>query len=155
MIANIGKVQNLKWVKRLRNLQTRDSFICDSLILQENKIIVWFDFNIATQYKDTINAPSSLMLLDMKTMKIKITTNPLLTHFARHDSRTNEDIKVVCQHVDIVESIGLEPFHNNVFAQFTSSSGINRPLWTHLSETPLISNANASLFSDTRNLSVT
>lgn len=81
--------------------------------------------------------------------------NPLLTHFARHDSHPNEDMKVVCQHVDIVESIGPEPFHNNVFAQFTSSSGINRPLWTHLSETPLIPNAYVSLFFDIRNLSVT
>lgn len=88
-------------------------------------------------------------------MKIKIIANPLLTHFTRHDSRTNEDVKVVCQHVDIVESIGPEPFRNNVFAQFTSSSGINRPLRTHLSENPLISNASVSLFSDIRNLSVT
>jgi len=49
------------------------------------------------------------LTLNMKTMKIKITVNPLLTYFARHDTRTNEDMKVVCQHVGIVESIRPEP----------------------------------------------
>jgi len=120
---------------------------------KNNILLVHIQYLLLSQYKDTINVSS--LTLDVKTMKIKITVDPLLTYFTHHDSRTNEDMKVVCQRVDIVESIGPEPFRNNVFAQFTSNSGINRPLWTHLSETSLIPNASVSLFSDTRNLSMT